>query len=174
MARKEARRPWSARSRPAGYPNAACLKDLGKLQALLVHFQSWLIAKGLKVILVFEGRDAAGDSGTIKAMTARVFRMVALPTPSERQKNQLYSQRHIEQFPAAGEVIILDHSRYNRIGVESVMGFVRDGQVEPLLSMTPMLEKAAVKEKGIILYRYWLDVYMAEQTRRLEHIPEVH
>jgi polyphosphate kinase 2 (PPK2 family) len=152
--------------------NAAYLKELERLEAGLVHLQSWVIRKGLKVILVFEGRDAAGKGGTIKAITARVsprvFRVVALPTPTERQKSQMYVQRYIEHFPAAGEVVIFDRSWYNRIGVEAVMGFATESQVEHFLRMAPMFEKAAVKENGIILLKYWLEVDMAEQTRRLE------
>ncbi|SBT07268.1 conserved hypothetical protein [Candidatus Accumulibacter aalborgensis] len=152
--------------------NRAYLKALEKLEAELVHLQSWVIRKGLKVILVFEGRDAAGKGGTIKAITARVsprvFRVVALPAPTDRQKSQMYVQRYISHFPAAGEVAIFDRSWYNRIGVETVMGFATEDQVQHFLRMTPMFEKAAVKENGIILLKYWLEVDMDEQARRLE------
>ena len=150
----------------------AYLKALEKLEAELVHLQSWVIRKGLKVILVFEGRDAAGKGGTIKAITGRVsprvFRVVALPAPTDRQKSQMYVQRYIEHFPAAGEVVIFDRSWYNRIGVETVMGFATEDQVQHFLKMAPMFEKAAVEENGIILLKYWLEVDMDEQARRLE------
>ena len=169
---KAAKRKKSTKTSTKKMSNATYLKELERLEAELVHLQSWVIRKGLKIILVFEGRDAAGKGGTIKAITARVsprvFRVVALPTPTERQKSQMYVQRYIEHFPAAGEVVIFDRSWYNRIGVESVMGFASDSQVEHFLRMTPMFEKAAVKENGIILLKYWLEVDMAEQTRRLE------
>jgi polyphosphate kinase 2 len=152
--------------------NKAYLKALEKLEAELVHLQSWVIREGLKVILVFEGRDAAGKGGTIKAITARVspriFRVVALPAPTDRQKSQMYVQRYIEHFPAAGEVVIFDRSWYNRIGVETVMGFATEDQVQHFLKMAPMFEKAAVEENGIILLKYWLEVDMDEQERRLE------
>ena len=152
--------------------NTAYLKALEKLEAELVHLQSWVIRKGLKIVLVFEGRDAAGKGGTIKAITARVspriFRVVALPAPTERQKSQMYVQRYITHFPAAGEVVIFDRSWDNRIGVETVMGFATEDQVDHFLRMTPMFEKAAVKENGIILLKYWLEVDMDEQARRLE------
>ena len=152
--------------------NAAYLKALEKLEAELVHLQSWVIRKGLKIVLVFEGRDAAGKGGTIKAITARVsprvFRVVALPAPTDRQKSQMYVQRYITHFPAAGEVVIFDRSWYNRIGVETVMGFATEDQVDHFLRMAPMFEKAAVKENGIILLKYWLEVDMDEQARRLE------
>ncbi len=127
--------------------------------------------KGLKVCIVFEGRDGAGKGGTIKAITERVsprvFRVVALPAPTEREKSQMYVQRYMQHFPAAGEVVIFDRSWYNRAGVERVMGFCTEDQVKRFLQMAPMVEKAMV-DSGIILLKYWLEVSPEEQTRRLE------
>jgi polyphosphate kinase 2 len=127
--------------------------------------------EGKKVCIVFEGRDGAGKGGTIKAITERVspriFRVVALPAPTEREKSQLYIQRYIQHFPAAGEIIIFDRSYYNRAGVERVMGFCTDEQVKKFLDSAPGVEKAMV-ESGIILLKYWLEVSPDEQTRRLE------
>ena len=152
--------------------NRTYLKELEKLEAELVHLQSWVIAKGLKVVLVFEGRDGAGKGGTIKAITGRVsprvFRVVALPAPTEREKTQMYVQRYIPHFPAAGEVVIFDRSWYNRAGVERVMGFATDDQVQRFLRMAPLVERAMVDQNSIILLKYWLEVDMDEQTRRLE------
>ncbi|MCM8594949.1 polyphosphate kinase 2 [Accumulibacter sp.] len=147
------------------------LKELEKLEAEIVHLQSWVIAQGLKVIIVFEGRDAAGKGGTIKAITGRVsprvFRVVALPAPSDREKSQMYVQRYLPHFPAAGEVVIFDRSWYNRAGVERVMGFATEEQVEGFLRIAPWFEKMMVHNK-IILLKFWLEVDMDEQTRRLE------
>ncbi len=152
--------------------NRTYLKELEKLEAELVHLQSWVIAKGLKVVLVFEGRDGAGKGGTIKAITGRVsprvFRVVALPAPTEREKTQMYVQRYIPHFPAAGEVVIFDRSWYNRAGVERVMGFATDDQVQRFLRMAPLVERAMVDQNSIILLKYWLEVDMDEQTRRLQ------
>src|SRR6188768_1309775 len=146
-------------------------KELRKLQAELCHLQEWVKHKGLRVIVVFEGRDAAGKGGTIKAITervsARVFRLVALPAPSDREKSQMYMQRYLAHFPAAGEVVIFDRSWYNRAGVERVMGFTPDDEVTRFLELTPAVEKAMV-DSGIQLIKYWLEVSMEEQTRRLE------
>ena len=146
-------------------------KELRKLQAELCRLQEWVVREGLRVIVVFEGRDAAGKGGTIKAITERVsprvFRVVALPAPSDREKTQLYAQRYIERFPAGGEVVIFDRSWYNRAGVERVMGFCTPEQAERFLDQLPEVEKAMV-ESGIILLKYWLEVSQEEQTRRLE------
>ena len=132
--------------------------------------QEWVKSSGAKVCVVFEGRDTAGKGGTIKALTERVsprvFRIVALPSPTERQKSQMYVQRYIEHFPAAGEVVIFDRSWYNRAGVERVMGYCTEEQVEFFLQAAPAVEKAMV-DSGIILLKYWLEVSEEEQTRRL-------
>jgi len=137
----------------------------------LVKLQEWVKLKGLKVCIVFEGRDGAGKGGTIKAITERVsprvFRVVALTAPGEREKSQMYVQRYLPHFPAAGEVVIFDRSWYNRAGVERVMGFCTVEQARDFLKLTPMLEKLMVNS-GIILLKYWLEVSPDEQTRRLE------
>ena len=146
-------------------------KELAKLHVELVKLQEWVKHKGLKVMIVFEGRDGAGKGGVIKAITERVsprvFRVVALPAPTERQKSQMYIQRYIEHFPAAGEVVIWDRSWYNRAGVERVMGFCPEEHVKRFLELAPPFEKLMI-ESGIILLKYWLEVSMKEQTRRLE------
>ncbi|MCW2241528.1 polyphosphate kinase 2 [Azospirillum canadense] len=146
-------------------------KELAKLHADLVTLQEWVVHKGLKVCIVFEGRDTAGKGGTIKAITERVsprvFRTVALPTPTEREKSQMYIQRYIPHFPAAGEVVIFDRSWYNRAGVERVMGFCTEEQAKRFLEMVPAVERAMV-DSGILLLKYWLEVGPEEQTRRLE------
>jgi polyphosphate kinase 2 len=146
-------------------------KELRKLHVELVKLQEWVKAKGLKVCIVFEGRDGAGKGGTIKAITERVsprvFRVIALPSPTEREKSQMYMQRYMPHFPAAGEIVIWDRSWYNRAGVERVMGFSSDQTVKRFLEVAPAFEKLAV-ESGIILLKYWLEVSMEEQTRRLE------
>jgi polyphosphate kinase 2 len=145
--------------------------ELTKLHVELVKLQQWVVHKGLKVCVVFEGRDGAGKGGTIKAITERVsprvFRVVALPAPTEREKTQLYVQRYIPHLPAAGEVVIFDRSWYNRAGVERVMGFCTEDQVKRFLAMTPAVERAIV-ESGVILLKYWLEVSEDEQQRRLE------
>jgi polyphosphate kinase 2 len=146
-------------------------KELERLHVELVKLQQWVVAKGLKVVVVFEGRDGAGKGGTIKAITERVsprvFRVVALPAPTERQKSQMYMQRYVEHLPAAGEVVIFDRSWYNRAGVERVMGFCTDEQVSKFLMGVPLFERSIV-DSGIILLKYWLEVSPEEQTRRLE------
>src|SRR6185295_17164490 len=146
-------------------------KELEKLQVELVRLQEWVKHKGLKVCIVFEGRDGAGKGGTIKAMTERVspriFRVVALPAPTEREKSQMYAQRYVPHLPAAGEVVVLDRSWYNRAGVERVMGFCTEDQAKRFLEMVPVFEKVLV-DSGIILLKYWLEVIPEEQTRRLE------
>jgi polyphosphate kinase 2 len=143
--------------------------ELGKLQVELCHLQEWVKAQGLKVIIVFEGRDAAGKGGTIKALTERVsprvFRVVALPAPSDREKTQIFIQRYIERFPAAGEIVIFDRSWYNRAGVERVMGFIDEEQCKRFLRLCPEVEKHVV-DTGIILIKIWLEVGMKEQEER--------
>ena len=144
-------------------------KELRKLQIELCRLQEWVKYKGLRVIILFEGRDAAGKGGTIKAITERVsprvFRVVALPAPSDREKTQLFMQRYIQQFPAAGEVVILDRSWYNRAGVEFVMGFCTEAEHHRFLELCPLAEKW-VTETGIILIKIWLEVGKDEQERR--------
>ncbi len=146
-------------------------KKLEQFHVELVKLQEWVKHKGLKVCIVFEGRDGAGKGGVIKAITERVsprvFRVVALPSPTEREKSQMYAQRYMPHFPAAGEVVIFDRSWYNRAGVERVMGFCTEEQAKRFLEMVPALEKSMV-ESGIILLKYWLEVSEEEQTRRLE------
>ena len=146
-------------------------KELERLHGELVRLQQWVVAKGLKVCIVFEGRDGAGKGGVIKAITERVsprvFRVVALPTPTDREKSQMYVQRYMRHFPAAGEVVIFDRSWYNRAGVERVMGFASDMQVKRFLEVVPAFERIMI-ESGIILIKYWLEVSPEEQTRRLE------
>ncbi len=145
-------------------------KELRRLHVELVKLQQWVVAKGLKVCIVFEGRDGAGKGGTIKAITERVsprvFRVVALPAPTEKEKSQLYFQRYVPHLPSAGEIVIFDRSWYNRAGVERVMGFCTEEQVEKFLDGTPVMEKAMV-DAGIILLKYWLEVTPKEQERRL-------
>jgi polyphosphate kinase 2 len=151
--------------------NKAYLEELRTLHVELVKLQEWVIAKGVKVCIVFEGRDGAGKGGTIKAITERVspriFRVVALPAPTEREKSQMYVQRYLPHLPAAGEVVIFDRSWYNRAGVERVMGFCTEEQADKFLKSTPLVERAIV-ESGVILIKYWLEVSPQEQTRRLE------
>ena len=146
-------------------------KALKKLHEELVRLQEWVKHAGLKVCILFEGRDGAGKGGTIKALTERVsprvFRVIALPAPTERQKSQMYLQRYIGYLPAAGEIVIFDRSWYNRAGVERVMGFCSDKQVETFLRGVPPVEKAII-DSGVILLKYWLEVSPEEQTRRLK------
>jgi len=146
-------------------------KELAKLHVELVKLQEWVKLKGLKVCIIFEGRDGAGKGGVIKAITERVsprvFRVVALPAPTEREKTQMYPQRYMPHLPAAGEVIIFDRSWYNRAGVERVMGFCTEKEAKRFMQVTPLFEQLAV-ESGIILLKYWLEVSPEEQTRRLE------
>ena len=145
-------------------------KELKDLHVELVKLQEWVIAKGLKVVVIFEGRDGAGKGGVIKAITERVsprvFRTVALPAPTDREKSQMYFQRYLPHFPAAGEVVIFDRSYYNRVGVERVMGFTDEHTVGRFLELVPIMEKIIV-ESGIILIKYWLEVSEEEQTKRL-------
>ena len=146
-------------------------KELEKLQVELVKLQRWVVHEGLRVIIVFEGRDAAGKGGTIKRIvdrvSPRVFRVVALPTPTDREKSEMYMQRYMAHFPAAGEVIIFDRSWYNRAGVEHVMGFCTDQQYEAFLQKTPLAEHFII-DNGIILIKYWLEVSEEEQDRRFK------
>ena len=151
--------------------NKAYAKELKKLHIELVKLQQWVVHKGLKVCIVFEGRDGAGKGGTIKAITERVsprvFRVMALPAPTEREKTQMYAQRYLPHLPAAGEVVIFDRSWYNRAGVERVMGFCSDEQADEFLRGIPLVERAIVNS-GVILLKYWLEVSPDEQTRRLK------
>ena|SRR5262245_10252337 len=144
-------------------------KEMHKLQVQLCHLQAWMRESGARVIIVLEGRDAAGKGGTIKAITERVsprtFRVVALPAPSDRQKSQMFFQRYMEHFPAAGEIIIFDRSWYNRAGVEYVMGFCTDEQHKRFLDLCPQIEKYIV-DAGIILIKLWLEVGQEEQEKR--------
>jgi polyphosphate kinase len=146
-------------------------RALARLHVELVKLQQWVVHKGLKVCVLFEGRDGAGKGGVIKAITERVsprvFRVVALPAPTEREKSQMYIQRYISHLPAAGEIVMFDRSYYNRAGVERVMGFCTEEQVKRFLELTPPVEKAFI-DSGIILLKYWLEVSEAEQMRRLE------
>jgi polyphosphate kinase len=146
-------------------------REMKKLHVELVKLQQWVQHKGLKVCVIFEGRDGAGKGGTIKAITERVsprvFRVIALPAPTEREKSQMYVQRYLPHLPAAGEVVIFDRSWYNRAGVERVMGFCTDEQVKGFLKAVPLVEKAIVGS-GVILLKYWLEVTPEEQTRRLK------
>jgi polyphosphate kinase 2 len=146
-------------------------KELARLHGELVKVQQWVVNAGLKVCIVFEGRDGAGKGGSIKAITERVspriFRIVALPAPSDREKTQMYIQRYAPHFPAAGEIVLFDRSWYNRAGVERVMGFAEPAEVKRFLALVPLFERSMV-ESGIILIKYWLEVSPDEQTRRLE------
>jgi len=146
-------------------------RALKKLHVELVKLQEWVRHKGLKVCIIFEGRDGAGKGGAIKAITERlsprVFRVIALPAPTEREKSQMYIQRYLPYLPAAGEVVIFDRSWYNRAGVERVMEFCTAEQARHFLEIAPQVEKAIV-DSGVILLKYWLEVSPDEQTRRLE------
>ena len=149
----------------------AYLKELRTLQAELCKLQEWVQHEGLRVIVVFEGRDGAGKGGTIRAITERVsprvFRLVALPAPSDREKSQMYMQRYLPHFPAAGEIVIFDRSWYNRAGVERVMGFCTEKQYKSFLERCPDIERYVVNG-GIKLIKYWLEVGNKEQERRFE------
>lgn len=146
-------------------------RKLKKLHVELVKLQEWVRHERRKICIIFEGRDGAGKGGTIKAITARVspriFRVVALPAPTEREKSQMYVQRYLPHLPAGGEVVIFDRSWYNRAGVERVMGFCTEEQAERFLEMVPDVEKAII-DSGVLLIKYWLEVSPVEQTRRLE------
>ena len=156
---------------PAKMKRKAYEREMEVLHGELVAMQEWVKSAGAKVCIVFEGRDTAGKGGTIKRITERVsprvFRVVALPAPTEREKSQMYVQRYIERFPAAGEVVIFDRSWYNRAGVERVMGFCTPEETERFLDLAPAWERA-MTDSGILLLKYWLEVSAGEQTRRLE------
>jgi polyphosphate kinase 2 len=160
-----------AEQEPRKFSNKEFNAELEKLQGELVKLQYWVKDKGLRIIVVFEGRDAAGKGGVIKRITERVspriFRVVALPTPSEREKTQVYMQRYVAHFPAAGEIILFNRSWYNRAGVERVMGFCTEEQYLGFLHYTPIFEKA-ITDSGVLLVKYWLDVGMEEQERRFK------
>src|ERR1700688_4391874 len=147
-------------------------KELAKLQVELTRLQTWVKDKGARVIVVFEGRDTAGKGGVISRITARtsprVYRHVALPVPSDREKTQVFIQRYIAQFPAAGEIVLFDRSWYNRAGVERVMGFCTDEEYERFLTMVPVVEREMIVNNGILLRKYFLDVSQDEQRRRFE------
>jgi polyphosphate kinase 2 len=147
----------------------AYAKELRRLQVELSHLQAWVKSQGERIVVVFEGRDAAGKGGTIKAITERVsprvFRVVALPAPSDREKTQMYVQRYLTHFPAAGEIVIFDRSWYNRAGVEYVLGFCTKAQHRQFLEVCPLLERQIV-DGGIRLLKYWLEVGPGEQKRR--------
>ena len=146
-------------------------KELDKLQVELVKLQEWVKYSGAKICVLFEGRDAAGKGGIIRSITERtsprVFRVIALPSPTEREKSQMYFQRYMPHLPAAGEMVLFDRSWYNRAGVERVMGYAGEEQVERFLAMTPMVERAII-DSGIILVKYWLEETMEDQTARFE------
>jgi polyphosphate kinase 2 len=146
-------------------------KELRRLQGELCRLQDWVKYKGLRIIVVFEGRDAAGKGGTIRAITERVsprvFRLIALPAPSDREKSQMYLQRYMQHFPAAGEIVIFDRSWYNRAGVERVMGFCTEEQYRQFLKLCPTVERY-IADAGIVLIKYWLEVGQKEQQRRFE------
>jgi polyphosphate kinase 2 len=175
QANKARRRDADREHKPSGTDGRLSRKDyekeLARLHVELVKLQEWVVHKGLKVCVAFEGRDGAGKGGTIKAITERVsprvFRVVALPAPTEREKSQMYLQRYVPHFPAAGEVVIFDRSWYNRAGVERVMGFCTEQQLQSFFKGVPLIERAMV-DSGIILVKYWLEVSPEEQTRRLE------
>src|SRR3974377_2813 len=147
-------------------------KELAKLQVELTRLQSWVQTTGARIIVVFEGRDTAGKGGVISRITARtsprVYRHVALPAPSDREKTQVYPQRYIAHFPAAGEIILFDRSWYNRAGVERGVGFCTEEEAERFLVVTPAIDREMVVQNGIILRKYFLDVSQDEQRRRFE------
>jgi len=175
MAKKSSKKREDDDSEPAGTPSRLTRKEfekeLYKLQVELTRLQAWAVTERARVIVVFEGRDTAGKGGVIKRITERcsprVFRHVALPAPSDREKSQLYIQRYMAHFPAAGEIILFDRSWYNRAGVERVMGFATDDQYERFLKLAPAVERELV-DNGIILVKYFLDVSQDEQRRRFE------
>lgn len=158
-------------SKPARTPKAAYEKELERLQVELVAMQRWIVASGARVVVIFEGRDAAGKGGAIKRiaqyLNPRSTRVVALPQPSEREKGQWYFQRYIERLPTAGELVLMDRSWYNRAGVERVMGYCTDDEYELFLKQVPVLEQMLVDD-GIILLKYWFSVSNKEQKRRFE------
>jgi polyphosphate kinase 2 len=168
---KKAHKHNEAEQKPAKLSTKEYEKAIYDLQVELCKLQDWVKKEGLRVIVVFEGRDAAGKGGVIKRITERVsprvFRIAALPAPSEREKTQMYIQRYMAHFPAAGEVVLFDRSWYNRVGVERVMGFCTDKQYQEFLRYVPMFEKAII-DGDILLIKYWFEVDMAVQTKRFE------
>jgi len=172
MAKKDKKhQPGSQADPPPKLKRKKYEREMRRLHGELVAMQEWVKASGAKVCVVFEGRDTAGKGGTIKRIvervSPRVFRVVALPTPTEREKSQMYMQRYVSHFPAAGEVVIFDRSWYNRAGVERVMRFCKPEETERFLELVPSFEKAMV-DSDIMLLKYWLEVSPEEQTRRLE------
>jgi len=169
MAKRHAKKTSAGSAAPEKMKNKEFDAQLAKLQAELVKLQLWVQHKGLKVVVIFEGRDAAGKGGVIKRITERVsprvFRVVALPAPTEREKTQMYVQRYLPHLPAAGEVVIFDRSWYNRAGVERVMGFCGEDEVKRFLDLCPLAERTMV-QSGIVLIKYWFEVSEKEQTRR--------
>jgi polyphosphate kinase 2 len=169
VAEKQAEK--SRDSKPGKLSTRDYEKELEKLQGELVKLQLWVKEKGLKAIIIFEGRDAAGKGGVIKRImervSPRVFKVVALPAPTEREQTQIYIQRYMKHFPAAGEIVLFDRSWYNRAGVERVMGFCTDHEYERFMRMVPSVEKALI-DNDIILIKYWFDVSMDEQQRRFQ------
>ena len=164
-------RPDAGAERPPKLKRKEYEREMRRLHGELVAMQEWVKASGAKICIMFEGRDTAGKGGTIKRITERVsprvFRVVALTAPTEREKSQMYVQRYLSHFPAAGEVVIFDRSWYNRAGVEPVMGFCTPEETERFLELVPAVERAMV-DSGILLLKYWLEVSPKEQTRRLE------
>jgi len=173
MADKKSAKAGAASSveAPERLKNKQYQKELEHLHVELVKLQEWVVQTGAKVCVVFEGRDGAGKGGTIKAITERVsprvFRVIALPAPTEREKSQMYVQRYLPHLPAAGEIVLFDRSWYNRAGVERVMGFCTEDQAKMFLKSVPLIERAIIAS-GVILLKYWLEVSEPEQTRRLE------
>jgi polyphosphate kinase 2 len=171
--RKEDRKETKVDSSKSGarLGNKAYEKEMAALHAELVKLQEWVVKTGAKICVVFEGRDGAGKGGTIKAITERVspriFRVIALPAPTDREKTQMYVQRYLPHLPAAGEIVLFDRSWYNRAGVERVMGFCTEEQARTFLKGLPLVERAII-DSGVILLKYWLEVSPEEQTRRLE------
>ena len=171
MGKPENRGASSELPSKVGFKRKEYEQELKKLHVELVKLQEWVRHECLKVCIVFEGRDGAGKGGTIKAITERVsprvFHVIALPAPTEREQSQMYIQRYLPHLPAGGEIVIFDRSWYNRAGVERVMGFCTEEQVKHFLQVAPLVEKAMV-DSGIILLKYWLEVSEEQQTRRLE------
>src|SRR5687768_1433830 len=167
---KKKQRKTAAAAEPEKLGGKAYEQELRRLHVELVKLQQWVVHEGLKICIVFEGRDGAGKGGTIKAITERVsprvFRVVALPAPTEREKSQMYAQRYLPHLPAAGEIVIFDRSWYNRAGVERVMGFCSEKEAREFLKVVPAFEEIMVAS-GIILLKYWLEVSPEEQERRL-------
>jgi polyphosphate kinase len=161
--------PTASADKPPKLKRKEFEKQLAKLEVELVKLQEWVKHKGLKIVVIFEGRDAAGKGGVIKRITERVsprtFRVVALPAPNEREKTQMYAQRYMRHLPAAGEVVLFDRSWYNRAGVERVMGFCSEREANDFLKICPQWERQIV-QSGVVLIKYWFEVSEEEQTRR--------